>query len=62
MFTMGITTDGEAFAPDASTEIAIILRDLANKIEHGPSFMELTLIDSNGNTVGRALLTSTETI
>ncbi len=64
MFTMGITTDGEAFTPDATLELARILRGIANRIEHHglPFNTALSVLDTNGNTVGRALLTSTETI
>lgn len=57
MFTLRIKTDNAAFEPVGS-EIARILRDVADKIEHCELANEfdrnIRLMDANGNTVGEA--------
>lgn len=57
----GITVElavvaNDAFQPDPRTEIARILRDLADRIEGGLEDGTARLRDFNGNTVGLATI------
>lgn len=55
MFTLQIATDNAAFeGDDRKTEIARILRDVADRLEQGKFVGRL--LDVNGNHVGRAEL------
>lgn len=49
--TVFIETDNDAFAEDASTEAARLLRKAADQIERG--YLSKNLIDINGNSVGK---------
>jgi hypothetical protein len=63
-FKLHIDTDNDAFSDESSTEIARILRDLADDLdgtgEIGEDYSE-KLRDYNGNTVGRASVTDSNT-
>lgn len=48
----------DAFADDAASEVARILRVLADRIEQGLPDEPIRLRDINGNTVGQALITA----
>jgi hypothetical protein len=50
-FTMTISTDNDAFATDATAEIARILRETTRRVVNG--HMDGVLLDVNGNRVGR---------
>lgn len=52
VFALRIKTGNAAFGDEPGTEIARILRGLADKIEDGHRMVYLT--DYNGNTVGHA--------
>ena len=56
-FTLNLTTDNEAFDPDPRPELARILRGIADKVENGGEieFFQ-TILDLNGNDVGRFAL------
>lgn len=50
-----INMDNAAFAPPAGDELARILRDLANRVDHAyPMAGAQPLYDINGNHVGQA--------
>lgn len=51
MFNLEIATDNDAFADGAGTEIARLLRELANKIEDHSTSATGTMRDYNGTTV-----------
>lgn len=53
MFKIEINTDNSAF-DDKQTEIARILRSVADKIGNGGLYSGMPLIDYNGNVVGKA--------
>lgn len=61
MFTLTIKIDNAAFDPDVKhdayardREIARLLRKVAKRLEDGSGDIDLeTIIDSNGNTVGK---------
>jgi hypothetical protein len=55
MFTMEFATDNAAFEEGWGTEIAGILRKVAQRVEDGDSAG--AVMDSNGNTVGQWELT-----
>lgn len=50
MFTLKIKTDNDAFVDSPSTELARLLREVADDIEAGT--MSAKLVDRNGNIVG----------
>ena len=53
-FTLQLSTVNEVFAPDPAPELARILRTVAARIERGEDIsMFQTILDSNGNDVGR---------
>ncbi|WP_111732208.1 hypothetical protein [Roseovarius amoyensis] len=54
MFKLEFATSNAAFTDDAPTEVARILRDLADRIE-GPAgrFYDAPVRDLNGNRIGR---------
>lgn len=54
-----LTLDNDAFTDDASTEVARILRRLADTIEGANPLDTFTLRDINGNTVGQAVFSWT---
>jgi len=56
MFKLKIDTGNEAFSPDATYEVARILKVASEKLEEG--FSDGTLYDSNGNKVGEFSLTT----
>ena len=59
-YLIEIATGNDAFYPEPGPELARILRKLADRIETAaPVELEdaIRLMDYNGNTVGRALLT-----
>lgn len=61
VFHLYIHTDNAAFDPNAKLEIARILRETAERLEDGESFRTYrTLLDTNGNDVGRAKLNPRE--
>lgn len=57
-YRIGINTDNDTFGDSANTEVARILRKLADKLEHGtadgPIFLRniIVLCDINDNAVG----------
>lgn len=52
-FTLEMTCDNDAFAHDIDAEIAVILRQVANRIESGDPYGTFRNIhDANGNIVG----------
>jgi hypothetical protein len=58
MFTLSIRTDNAAFEPERGSEVARILRHLADRLEgcgHYPNTGRVK--DGNGNTVGEFTLT-----
>ncbi len=56
-FRLNIHADNAAFELDREQEIATILREVAAKLEKGNDFSKFqTLLDFNGNDVGRAAL------
>ncbi len=61
MFTLAIKTDNAAFGDDDDSELghelATILRDLARHLEEFANLGSGTVQDSNGNTVGKYILT-----
>jgi hypothetical protein len=57
-FELYITTDNDAFTEDADTEVARILRNLADHIDSKPNEFEYPLHDVNGNRVGKAEFTA----
>lgn len=57
MFQLKIDTDNAAFEDDPGFEVARILRRIADKLENGEDFSKFrTVLDVNGNDVGRAKL------
>ena len=53
VFKLQLTTDNDAFYPDANEEIVRILRAVAERIENGDTFDTFRNIhDINGNIVG----------
>lgn len=52
MFKLTIKTANAAFEDSASTEVARILRDLAEYLDSSGAPDEGTVRDTNGNTVG----------
>ena len=52
MFTLEIATDNDAFYEHAGTEIARILRDVADQVEDRTTAAEGLLRDVNGARVG----------
>lgn len=54
MYVVRIETDNAAFEGDRGTEIARILRKLANKVDGTDADSNVRLMDVNGNTVGSA--------
>lgn len=53
-FTVKFDTDNAAFEDDPSYEIARILRGIAARVESGEDCSHyLTILDINGNSVGR---------
>lgn len=62
MFKLHFETDNEAFTDEASSEVARILRDLADKIE-GPAgrFYSAPVRDINGNRIGSVDFDATAT-
>ena len=58
MFKLTIETDNAAFDPDTHYEVSRILRNVIEKIGAGVS--EGTLVDSNGNSVGKFSLETEE--
>lgn len=50
MFRLNLETGNAAFDDDHLTEIARILRDVADKVEHGTNSGKV--FDLNGNSVG----------
>lgn len=55
MIKITISTENAAFDDDSSTEVARILRKLANELEsHGAGLLPRSLFDYNGNRVGEA--------
>ena len=56
-FMLNLTTENEAFQPDPAPEIARILRGIADRIEAGGEYEFFqTILDLNGNDVGRYAL------
>jgi hypothetical protein len=54
-YRIAINMDNAAFAPPAGYELARILRDLANRVDHAYQIAESQpLYDINGNHVGQA--------
>lgn len=51
MFKLSIETANAAFEPDKQTEIARILRDIADRLE-GDGHLHGSCYDYNGNVVG----------
>lgn len=57
-----IDTENAAFDGARDTEVARILRSVANRLDAGEDFSHyLTLFDANGNDVGRAAFKEEET-
>ena len=54
-----IATENAAFSEGPATELARILRKLADRIEHDPA-PYIVLRDSNGNRVGECQISETE--
>lgn len=52
MFRIEIDTANDAFADQPATELARILREIAERVEAG-DLPEFPVRDANGNTVGR---------
>lgn len=60
VFRLYIRADSDAFADNPAQEISRILRDVARRLEAGEDFGHFrTLLDLNGNDVGRAKLNPT---
>lgn len=59
MITITIKTDNAAFDDGVSgaTEVARILRKMAEQLDESAAFRFATVRDTNGNTVGRIMLT-----
>lgn len=56
-FMLNLTADNAAFDPDPGPEIARILRKIADHIESGGEYEFFqTILDVNGNDVGRFAL------
>ncbi len=56
-FTVQLSTDNAAFDPDPAPELARIMRKIADTIEAGDDIGQfLTILDVNGNDVGRFAL------
>lgn len=54
-FVLKVDTDNDAFTPEPASEVARILRGVADSLEAGEDFSHYrTLFDANGNDVGRA--------
>lgn len=54
VFSLTIRTDGAAFDPDPSHELASLLRAVADRVETGRNISQFqTIHDANGNDVGR---------
>ncbi len=59
-FRLEINCDNDAFQAGAvDSEVARILRSLAEQIEHGTGDDSYWIVDANGNSVGRAVYDST---
>jgi hypothetical protein len=54
--TITLNTDNDAFVADAGSEVARILRTLADRFEDGIGAGTVPLKDGNGNTVGSAVV------
>jgi len=54
MYKIMIKTDNEAFGEFPEVEVARILRKLADKIETNGGLDDVSLMDVNGNKVGKA--------
>lgn len=55
--TVTITLDNDCFVENLEAEVAAILTDLANRIQHEGAGLEAhKLLDSNGNSVGNVSL------
>ena len=52
MFQLYITTDNDAFHPDARGELCKILRDAIDTVTRGELEGAKEITDTNGNTVG----------
>jgi hypothetical protein len=53
-FELNINCRDDAFQPDARPEVVRILRDIATQLENGETAaFYRTILDSNGNDVGR---------
>lgn len=57
MFECKFMTDNDAFAESREQEVCRILREIADQIERGVSDKFQTILDANGNSVGRFKLT-----
>jgi hypothetical protein len=56
-FQLALDCDNDAFADDPAAEVARILRHVADRLDAGETFDDYqTLLDENGNDVGRARL------
>ncbi len=56
-FKLNIGTDNAAFTNNAATEIARILREVAERVENGENFDKCrNILDINGDVVGVASL------
>lgn len=58
--TITLTTENDAFSDEPATEIARILRKLADVIESGLATDETPLRDINGNRVGVCVIAAME--
>ena len=62
-FTVSMNTDNAAFDDDHNSEVARILRAIADKVEsHGCSGFFETIRDINGNDVGRYAIKNDDAI
>ena len=54
-FRLYVNVDNDAFSPDPTPELASLLRSIAHRIERDDSYngWYQTILDSNGNDVGR---------
>lgn len=59
---INLNLDNDAFADDASAEVARILRKLADTVEGAHPLDTFTLRDINGNVAGQALFTWDEQV
>lgn len=57
IFRLTVNTDNSAFEDDPARELVRILHSVAGRIERGDDFsMYQTILDANGNDVGRFAL------